>query len=307
MRLFDLHCDTLYECYTKNYPLSKNGGHIDVERGEAYQPWGQVFAIWIPDTLRGEAAWDFCRRVLIFSREEERRCGGRFRFLRKGESLAVSFALSPAVGLLAVEGGAALAGDLRRVEELKDFGVKVMTLTWNGSNELGNGCLAADKSGLTPFGKEAVRALWAAGILPDVSHLNEAGFWDVASALASDAPFAATHSNAAAVCPHPRNLTDAQLCEIVRRGGLVGLNLCADFLGGQSFESIERHLDHFWSLGGEKVVCFGGDLDGTTVPPEWNGVAVMEQIYDYLCRKNYESGLLRRLFFSNCYDFLSRL
>lgn len=307
MRLFDLHCDTLYECYTKNYPLTQNDGHIDVKRGEAYRPWGQFFAVWIPDTLRGAAAWDFCRRVLAFSRAEEARCGGRLHFWCKGESLANAFDAAPAVGVAAVEGGAALAGDLQHIEELKSFGVKLLTLTWNGSNELGNGCMAADKRGLTPFGKEAVRALSAAGIVPDVSHLNEAGFWDVAEVLADGEPFAATHSNAAAVCPHPRNLTDPQFAEMVRRGGVVGINLCADFLGGQDFEQIERHLDRFWSLGGENTVCFGGDLDGTSLPPKWNGVAVMEQIYDYLCRKNYESGLLDRLFFSNCYDFLSRL
>lgn len=306
MRLFDAHCDTLYECFTKNYPLSENPLHIDLRRGGAYRPYGQVYAVWIPDTLRGGAAWDFCRRVLTFAYEEEKRLDGRMRLWRQGETLDTAFDAAPCVGVLAVEGGAALAGYLGHIAELASLGVKVMTLTWNGTNELGNGCLSPDKSGLTPFGREAVRALAAAGIAPDVSHLNEAGFWDVAEEM-GERPFAATHSDTNAVCAHPRNLTDEQAREIIRRGGIIGLNFCAAFLGEQTFERLERHLAHFLSLGGERAVAFGGDLDGTSLPSEWGGIEVMERVGDYLCRKNYDSGLLDRLFFGNCYDFLARL
>lgn len=305
MRLFDLHSDTLYECYTKNYPLTKNPGHIDLERAAKYDPYVQAFAVWIPDTLRGAAAFDFCRRVLTFSREEEGRSEGKIHFLRKGENLDDTLKISKNIGILAVEGGAALGGDLLHIADLADFGVKYVTITWNGSNELGHGCLSGEKSGLTSFGKAAVKRMSAAGILPDVSHLNERGFWDVAEVL--DTPFLATHSNAAAVCPHPRNLTDEQFCEIARRGGLVGLNLCGDFLGESTFEQLERHLAHFLSLGGENAVCFGCDFDGTSLPPEWGGIEVMEQIGEYLYRKNYDTALLSRLFFSNCYNFLQRL
>lgn len=307
MRLFDLHCDTLYECFTQNRPLSQNDGHIDLARGARYRPYGQVFAVWVPNTLRGSQAWAFVCRVLAFARDEERRCGGRVRFMRKGESLDDSFAAAPCVGLLAVEGGAALAGKREHIRELANKGVKAITITWNGSNELGNGCLSPDRSGLTPFGREAVAAMNERGIVPDVSHLNEAGFWDVMETLPEGAPVAATHSNAAAVCAHPRNLTDAQFRELARRGGVVGLTLCADFLGEGSFAAFERHLAHFLSLGGESSICVGGDLDGTALPPDWGGVAVMERIADYLCRKNYDSELLERLFFSNCYDFWARL
>lgn len=307
MRLFDLHCDTLYECYTKNYPLSKNGGHIDLERAARFSAYGQVFAVWIPEELRGEAAWNFCCRVLEFAEEEERRCGGQIKFACKGETLADCFAVSSCVGVKAVEGGAALAGDLSHIDELAGFEVKFLTLTWNGANELGNGCGVVGGEGLTAFGKTAVTRLSAVGIVPDVSHLNEKGFWDVAEVLSNDEPFAATHSNAAAVCPHPRNLTDRQFLEIVQRGGVVGLNLCGDFLGEHSMERLERHWAHFLSLGGEDTVCFGGDLDGIELPSEWGGLAVMERIGDYLCRKNYESRLIEKLFFGNCYDFLTRL
>ena len=305
MRLFDLHGDTMYECYTKGWSLVKNPGHWDLRRAGRYESCGQIFAVWIPDRLRGERAWRFCRKVLRFAKIQEQKSGGFLRFFCKGDDLASLFHGSPCVGMLSVEGGAALAGDLRRIARLSDLGVKAITITWNGENELGRGCLASDKQGLTPLGKAAIPLMEAAGILPDVSHLNEAGFWDVAAA--AQKPFIATHSNAAAVCSHPRNLTDAQFCEIRRRGGIVGLTLCREFLGEQTFEALERHLYHFLSLGGEQVVCLGGDWDGTPLPPDWRGIAVAERMGEYFSRKNYHTDLLEGLFFSNCYNFFRRL
>ncbi len=299
MRLFDLHCDTLYEAYTKKYPLSKNSGHIDLLRATRYEPWVQTFAVWIPEDLRGDAAWDFCCRVLAHAE------GKDVHLWRKGESLDDCLRIHTAVGLLAVEGGAALGEDVTRIDTLAAGGVRYITLTWNGENALGNGCLSPCRDGLTPLGKDAVRRMERAGVTVDVSHLNEAGFWDVAHM--AEKPFIASHSNAAAVCPHPRNLTDRQFRAIVECGGLVGINLCADFLGEATFEAVERHLYHFWECGGKNTVAFGADFDGAAMPASWGGVAVMERIFEFLYRKNYDSDLLSRLFFSNCYNFFRRL
>ena len=89
-------------------------------------------------------------------------------------------------------------------------------------------------------------------------------------------------------------------------GGLVGINFCAGQLGEQTFEAIERHLDHYLSLEGGRTVAFGADLDGTDLPPGWGGIQVMERLYDVLCRKNYDAVCLDRVFFGNCYDFFLR-
>ncbi len=299
MQLFDLHCDTLYEVYTKKYPLSKNDGHVDLLRAARYEPYVQTLAVWIPENLRGDAAWDFCCRVLAHAEEEP------IRLWRKGERLDDRLRSHKTVGILAVEGGAAIGDDMARIDALAARGVRYITLTWNGENALGNGCLSPRRDGLTAFGKAAVRQMEQAGITVDVSHLNEAGFWNVADM--AKRPFIASHSNAAAVCPHPRNLTDRQFQAIVECGGLVGINLCTDFLGAPTFEAIERHLYHFCERGGENAVAFGADFDGAAMPAEWNGVAVMERIFEFLYRKNYDSDLLSRLFFSNCYNFFSRL
>lgn len=305
MRLFDLHCDTLYECYRKNGSLLRNGGHLDLVRGRAFDPWVQGFALWIPDGVRGEAAWDLCRRMLDLARREEQRSEGEIRFLRKGERLDETVKTHPRIGFLAVESGAALGGDLSRIPLLAQNGVKYITITWNGENEWGSGCLSPQKTGLTPFGKEAVRRCCGEGILPDVSHLNEAGFWDLAELIPG--PFLATHSDSFAVTPHPRNLTDRQFEEIRRRGGLVGLNLAAALLGEQTPEGVERHLCRFWERGGERTVCLGMDLDGTPLPAGWDGPRAAEEIREHLLRKNYDTELIRGLFFGNCYNFFNSL
>lgn len=301
MRLFDMHCDTLYECYQTQSQLDDNSLHIDLRRGRAFDAWLQVFAVWMPDSWRGELAFSRCRDILQLAHKQAALYTKELLLAKDTSAMDEAVSSRRCGAVLAVEGGAALAGKLEHIKELAEDGVKVMTLTWNGSNELGNGCLSGCAEGLTPFGKSAVKELENCHILVDVSHLNSRGFWDVAEI--SEKPFIASHSVSRQVHEHPRNLTDEQFSCIRDRGGLVGLNLCADQLGEQSFEQFERHLYHFLALDGEGTVGFGCDFDGTTLPDSWNGIAVMEELYNYLYHKNYDETCLRRLFFSNCYDF----
>ena len=303
MRLFDLHSDTLYECCLHGHELSRNTLHIDWERGGRLDDWLQVFAVWTPDTLRGEAAWRQARHILRYAAHQAAAHPTQMRLVNRREDLQRQHP-GQCGAILALEGAAALAGDVARIDTVASLGVTMITLTWNGENECGYGCLCGQDQGLKPCGREVVRRMEQCGILPDVSHLNRAGFWDVAAIV--QGPFVASHSVSAAVHPHPRNLTDDQFDTIRERGGLVGLNLCADQLGKQTFEQIERHLDHFLCRNGERTVAFGCDFDGADLPAEWNGIAVMPALYEYLYRKNYEERTLDRLFFSNCYDFFGK-
>lgn len=305
MRLFDLHCDTLYSCVHQGQPLAGNTLHIDWERGRRYDDWLQVFAVWTPDTLRGEAAWEQADRILCFAQEQAEAYPQRMRVIHSAGDMADARSHHQCGGILALEGAAALAGDARHIADAARRGVRMITLTWNGENECGYGCSCGPRGGLKPFGRETVRLMETSGIVPDVSHLNEAGFWDVAELTRY--PFVASHSVSRAVCNHERNLSDKQFAVIRDRGGLVGLNLCEAQLGEQSFAQIERHLDHYLTLGGERTVGFGCDFDGTDLPPSWGGIEIMADLYDYLCRKNYDESCLERLFFSNCYDFFTRL
>jgi len=304
MRLFDLHCDTLYECVKTRQSIEKNALDLDLERGKNYRPWIQVFAAWTPDGLRGAAAYRAAKEVLSVKAD-------RLRILQKGEKLddvAAPAGIAETVnciGILALEGGSPVAGGLETIDEFAGLGVKIITITWNGDNELGHGCRSPDRSGLTPYGKKAAARMIADGILPDVSHLNEAGFWDVAALTPGQ--FIASHSVSMAVHSHPRNLTDGQFLEIKRHGGAVGLNLCESQLGEQSFDCFEKHLDHFLALGGEDTLGLGFDLDGTPLPAEWGGIAAAGLLREHLLRKNYPESLLEKLFFGNSYNLFARL
>ena len=167
--------------------------------------------------------------------------------------------------ILTVENASFLGGDLGRAEELSRDGVRIASLTWNGPNALGSGHQTSE--GLSPLGREAVGVLEDCGIFLDVSHLNDGGLRDVLDAARR--PFLATHSNARAVCPHPRNLTDGQLKELIARGCLMGLNYYSPFLraaGEACFDDLLRHARHILELGGRGCLGLGSDFDGADLP-----------------------------------------
>lgn len=302
MHLFDLHCDTLTECEKRGFSLSVNPLQLDLTRGRRYTPWSQVFAVWIPDTLRGNAAFKWCEDCLHRIRAQAASHPTQLTIVTDTILWDEAIINHRCAAILAVESGAAIAGDIRKLSALFRLGVRIVTVTWNGENEWGYGCECDAKSGLKPFGKQAVKEAEQLGIVLDVSHLNERGFWDVAQM--TQTPFIASHSVSYAVNEHPRNLKDDQFITIVERGGVVGLNFCKSQLGEQTFDVIHRHLDHFLSLGGERTVAFGGDLDGTTLPPEWNGIAVYEDLWGYLSKKGYKDTLLTQIFFENAAKFV---
>ena len=289
MDLFDLHCDTLTRCVKKSEPLASASGHISLERGARLERWGQVFAVFVPDTLRGQEAASYADRALNFYGSQ------------RAEIEAVC------TPVLAVENGNALAGDLRRLDEFAERGVRIVTLTWNGANELGHGARGEPSLGLTNFGKAAVRRMFELGIIPDVSHLNEAGFWDAVSlARIYGKSIWATHSNCYAVHPHRRNLSDEQLCAIFSCGGLVGISLYTEFLGGAgTARDVARHLAYVSALGGEDFVALGSDFDGCYVHPSLAGLEKLELLDSELERFGFTDTQRKKFFWSNAAKLLA--
>ncbi len=251
----------------------------------AFHPWLQTMAAWIPDTLRGQTAVSACFRQLDLAS----RCITR---LAGGNESACQIMLS-------VEGAGAM--ELPEiVTPLAAAGVRLASLTWNADNAWASGCCGCG-GGLTAKGKTAVTLLEREKITVDVSHLNEVGFWQLTAI--TKRPFIASHSNAAAVFPHPRNLSDRQFCAIRDRGGLVGLNLYPGHLGGAIGEQFVRHLEHFLALDGEKTLCIGTDLDGFDLPANIRGVETLETIWTHLIRLGYPIPLLDDIFYNNAYRF----
>lgn len=289
MKYFDLHCDTLYELVTKNKNIDKNDLHISLEKCGSLEKYFQCFSVWIPDSLRGQEAltfFDSCRKKFLDIRDN---------YFQKN--------FTP---ILTVEGGAVLAGRLDNVRYLKEAGVKILTLTWNGKCEIGDGSGVKNAGGLSDFGKKAVKELENNDIVIDVSHASKRLFYDVAEI--STKPFIATHSNSYKICPHRRNLDDEQFNIIKQVGGIVGITFCKDFLKADpnnvTFDDIRRHIDHFLEVDGEDTIAFGGDFDGAVVPECIDSIEKIDNLYEYMCIKNYKENILKKLFFENAYNFL---
>ena len=297
VRLFDLHCDTLTEGLHEHISVQRNDGSVDLARGSRYEAWIQAFAAFIPDGLSAETALDTCRRLLAVADEWCRTAP-----VYKITSSAGLSASCTCGMLLTVENGGALGDDARIIPWLFSNGVRLVGLTWNGDTHWACGC--SGTGGLTPAGRCAVAELEQVGIVVDVSHLNQRGFWQLDRM--AQRPFIATHSASAAVCAHPRNLTDDQFVAIRDRGGLVGLTLYPEHLGGGDFEQIRRHLEHFIALNGESTLCFGADFDGMTAPPEWDGLSVYQRLYAYLSDCGWSQSLLDAVFYTNAYAFFRR-
>lgn len=309
MNFFDFHCDTIGECFNQNKLLQNNNLHIDLTRAKmAFKKYCQTFAIWIPDEKRGTDALNYFNSVYDCFISEIEKSPDIISFCTDGKDLNYAFKNSKIGALLSVEGGAVLGGNVEKLYELYDKGVRLMTLTWNGQNELGDGCMCKNPNGLTVFGKSVVKEMQKIGMLIDVSHLSEKGFYDVAAL--TDKPFIATHSNCKIVkneWAKKRNLNDEQIKILVDRQCAVGINLCADFLGDDNDtgkEAVFRHVNHFLDLGAENILCFGADFDGCTVNPELNGIDKIYIVYDYLICHGLSETIINKIFFDNANRFI---
>lgn len=304
MRYFDLHCDTIAECANQNQPLRENTLQLSLERGKTYSPWFQCFAVWIPDSLRGGEAFAYFQRIHEKFLEELKRNQGSLTACIQKENFQRIEEAGGCGAVLTVEGGAALAGKLENIAYFAKRGVKALTLTWNGPNEIGDGAMAEHPKGLTEFGKKAIAELEKYGIVIDISHAGDPLFYEVAERAGR--PFIASHSNARTVCGHPRNLTDDQFQIIKHRGGLVGLNFYVDFLrdsGTACMEDVLRHAEHFLSLGGEKTLAIGSDFDGAKMPEDLQGVQAVEALAECFLKHGYAESLVDDIFYGNAYRF----
>lgn len=308
MKLFDLHCDTISDCYKKQKPLYDGDLQISLKRGEKYNPWFQCFAIWIPDNRRGKAALDYFDVLLLQLHREVERNSNRIMICRAPSDFQAAIEQNKVGAIITVEGGAAVAGSLERLKYIADCGVKVMTLTWNSTCEFGDGAGVENSKGLSDFGREAVREMERLNILVDVSHASDKLFEDVV--LCTKKPFIATHSNSRKICSQMRNLTDEQFGIIRDRGGIVGINFVPEFLndsGRAAKEDVLRHVEHFLSLGGEKCVAIGSDFDGTDLPDDITGIESVEGLAELMLRHNYSENLVHSILFDNAYQFFLSL
>lgn len=295
MKFIDLHCDTLMECYLKGWKLKKNPGHIDMEKLQKGQALAQMFAIFIP-THEGakkdgiqETPYEYLNSVYkLYLREMEENkdiilpAYGYEDIIKNKDAGKIS-------SILTIEDGVAIDDKISRVEEFYNMGVRIIGLTWNYENCLGypnSSRWWRMRKGLKPFGIEVLEKMNELGVIADVSHLSEGGFWDVVKH--SKKPFIATHSCARALCGHPRNLNDKQLKAVGEIGGIVGVNFCSNFLKDYSkntlIDDIVKHMEYISKKAGIEAVALGSDFDGIRCTLEFGNYEGMPLIENAMTR-----------------------
>ena len=300
IHVFDGHCDTVLRCYELGGGMRESGGHLDLTRAGSFGGWAQFFAIFgDEDTAPGKSLWQiFSEEYALFRRELEQN-GDLAAVCTTGAEAEAAWKAGKTAAFLSVEGAGLLECSLERLDEAYAMGVRAVNLTWNHPNALSGTNAAERERGLSGLGRAYVRKMQRLGMLVDVSHLSDSGFWDVAET--AEKPFFASHSNARALCPHPRNLTDEMFTAIIDHGGVAGLNMYADFLGEHpDIDTVVAHLEHFLDLGGERSVALGGDWDGCSALPEGiAGIQDLERLYERLLQRNYGAALIDAVFYQN--------
>lgn len=265
----DAHCDTIVKLANRGGELAQaEDMHLDLKRLKAFPGSLQFFAIWL-DSQYYAMPMRRTMKYIDFYHTQMEKNKDTIRHIHTFADILENKRNQRLSSLLSLEGGEALEGEISALHIYYRLGVRAMTLTWSHRNALADGAAEnATGGGLTKFGKEVVLEMEALGMVVDVSHLADAGFWDVEK-LAKK-PFIASHSNARAICPSQRNLTDDQLRALAAKGGVVGLNFYPAFLreGDAGIDDVLRHTDHMLKIMGEDHIGFGSDWDGIDTTPK---------------------------------------
>ena len=303
MNFLDLHCDTITELLERQEDLSDNSCQVSLAQSHGFDRYFQTFALWInPDLSPQNAYTRFFQLYECYrSQLEKNPC---IQEVTSWHDFETMWATKRCFSLLSIENASCFLQPENCVEEFYRLGVRMVSLTHTADNQFACGNETRNDTGMTSAGRRLVALCEKKGYILDVSHLSFKSFWDFTEC--SQRPFIASHSNSHALCRHSRNLTDDMFRVIVDRGGIVGLNLYAKFLGEKSatIDSLLLHLEHFLELGGEHAVAFGCDLDGIDqMPEELCGLRDIHKIAERMLTLNYSQNLIENLFWNNALNF----
>lgn len=291
LNIVDLHCDTLMKLYLERSDLKSWQGHINLEKLVQGGSMVQSFAVFIPTGASMEKygvtedAYSYwCHVADLFDREMAAN-SDVIRPVRTVAQMEQNVKEGKLSALLTIEDSVALDGRIERVQEFYDRGARMMTLTWNYENCVGYPCSDdAEKHllGLKPFGLEVIAKMDELGMVIDVSHLSEGGFWDIIRH--GKKPFIASHSCCRALMDHRRNLTDEQLKALGDKGGVCGVNFFNNFLRPDGADStvadVVRHMKYIADKAGIDAVALGSDFDGINDKLEFKDFVGMNRIVD---------------------------
>ena len=303
--VFDFHCDTasrlLGETMNEAGSLKKNNLHIDLDRASKLPGYAQCFACFTTPFMKD---WYGIDPVLAFERElatiqREVDANKRLISIAYGPGdVKANLEKGKMSAILTLEGTAGIGYDPELLEDLHAIGFRVVSLGWNEKNPLTGSHVTG--GGLTDLGRAFVKEAQRLGMLIDVSHISDEGFWDIMKI--TDAPVIATHSNSRAVWNDSRNLTDDMFRAIAETGGIAGYNACAEFTGeNPTVDTICDHILHFMELDATvKHIALGGDLDGVSqMPAGFDGVQSWPKVSQRLLQRGLTEEIVWNIFWNN--------
>ena len=322
----DMHCDTISALLamqrkgicSENNCLLKNSLHVDLEKLEKGGCFLQNFALFVALSECSDP-WKECTALADLYYVELEKNKDRIRPVYRYEDIEKNREEGKLSALLTVEEGAVCKGRVGNLRLLYRLGVRMLTLTWNFPNELGwpnvrmpekgsetvpDFTTPDREHGLTETGFDFLAEMERLGMIVDVSHLSDAGFWDVART--AKRPFVASHSNARAVCRHVRNLDDDMIRALAEKGGVTGLNFCPSFLeenkaGGiqGSLDAITAHAGHIVNVGGEDCLGLGSDFDGIPTNAAIPDTSYLPLLADALEKAGFSERQMDKIFSEN--------
>ncbi|GAA0762783.1 dipeptidase [Clostridium sartagoforme] len=301
MNSIDLHCDTASRLLYENLKLKESICKVDIKKLKESKALAQVFAHFIELNIVDNPYLEFKKMNDVLMKELKENHND-IEIVTDLKGLEDTNNKGKIGAFLSIEEGEVLEGKIERVKEVHDMGIRFITLTWNFPNSIGypNAGYKYKDYGLTDKGKEIVNEMEKFKIIPDCSHLSDGGFYDLIEICKK--PFIATHSNAREITNHSRNLTDDMIVKLANKGGVMGLNFCAPFLGNERIPTIESmiaHIKHIKNIGGIDVLALGTDFDGIENEVEIRNIGEIEKLRDALIKEKFISSEIDKIFFKN--------
>lgn len=307
MQIIDTHCDALYKLQQDKQLNFRRSSQLqtNLKRLKAGNVKVQFFAIFLDPKVLSDEAWTkTLEQIEIFQREilEKNR---EMKQIKKWNDIH-TLKENEIGAVLTLEGAESFGNDFTKLEQLYDFGVLSIGLTWNNANLCADGVGELRGAGLTSLGKKVIIENNKRKVLTDVSHLSEKSFWDTLEI--ADYVFA-SHSNAKTICPHPRNLSDEQLKALFQKGGHIHLVFYPTFVKMNekkvSIGHLVDHIDHICSLGGLHHIGFGSDFDGIDEFVQGLENAAKYPYFIEQLLKYYSEEHVRRFAYKNFLSFIS--
>ena len=300
--VFDLHCDTASALMGGTAGgLRNNNLHIDLERAKTLPCYAQCFACFTTsnrDYPDGRSPIQIFEKQLAVILRELERNHDVIRLAYSAQEIENNRKEGIMSGILTIEGAAGIDFNPELMEDLHNIGFRISSLGWNELNPLTGSNVTG--GGLTDLGREFVNEAQRVGVLIDVSHISDEGFWDIMDI--TNAPVIATHSNSRAVCDVSRNLTDEMFRAICKTGGVAGINMYGAFLGeNPTIDTVCDHIFHFLELDPSgKHIALGGDLDGCDkLPAEFTGVQDFAKVSERLMERGLDTQMVHNIFWNN--------